>query len=66
LNIKVYDVYGSEYYSNKIIKSSEEYYPGGKSSEAYSKVLSTAIYSLIEDQNFINAIIKASKEKGMG
>ncbi len=69
LNIKVYDVYGSEYYSNKIIKSSEEYYPGGSlwsEEEAFSKVLSTAIYSLIEDQNFINAIIKASKEKGMG
>ena len=69
LNINVYDVYGNEYYSNKIIKSSEEYYPGGSlwsKEETYSKVLSTAIYSLIEDQNFINAINKASKKKGMG
>jgi len=66
INVIVMDMNGTEYYNKDIIKRSEKYNPARSEEANYRKVVNQTIYGLIEDKNFIDAIIKASKDKNMG
>jgi len=67
MNVVVYDINGTEYYNKEIIERGEKYHPDVWSNDDnYRRVVNQTIYGIIEDRNFIDAIIKASKDKDMG